>query len=193
MEHGCHQNFKQGGYIVEFNKLISEKLDPLFKKNGFKLIEESKNIVKYKLCNLVIKMVHNPYENNNILWIGRNDFQEIEINNQLMKEFFFSDLKLSNLPKDIFINNVFLFFLGYGKGVIKGNEFDVINLERFYKKKNRKYTKNLIEKQCLDLANKAWKEKKYADVIKYLKKLNKKNLPISFKLKYKYAQKNHKT
>ena len=78
---------------MEFNKLISEKLYPLFIQNGFKLTEESKYIVKYRSGSLVMAMVHNPSENSNTLWIGRDGFQEVEIDNQVMKEFFNSDLK----------------------------------------------------------------------------------------------------
>lgn len=132
---------------MEFNKLISEKLRPLLIENGFKLTEESKHIVNYKSGSLVVAMVHNPRENSNTLWIGRDGFQEVEIDNQVMKEFFNSDLKISNLPQETFVNNVFLFFVGDGEGLIKGDESDVISLEKFSERRSSEYTESLINKQ----------------------------------------------
>lgn len=174
---------------MEFNKLISEKLRPLLIENGFKLTEESKHIVNYKSGSLVVAMVHNPRENSNTLWIGRDGFQEVEIDNQVMKEFFNSDLKISNLPQETFVNNVFLFFVGDGEGLIKGDESDVISLEKFSERRSSEYTESLINKQFLEAANKAWKEGNYADVIRHLKKVDEESLPTSFKQKYKIAQK----
>ncbi len=173
---------------MEFKKLILEKLNPLFIKFGFRLIEKSKEIVKYELDNLIITIVHNPRENSNTLWVGKEGFKEVEVDDQVMKEFFNSDLKLSNLPQETFVNNVLLFFLGDGKGVIKGNESDIISLEKFNKKRSKEYTESLLNKQFLEAANKAWREGNYADVIKYLKRVNEKSLTTSFKQKYKISQ-----
>ncbi|WP_209404959.1 hypothetical protein [Pseudozobellia sp. WGM2] len=174
---------------MEFHKLISEKLSPLFEEYGFKLTGKSNYTVNYKAGNLVIEIVHNPRENSNTLWFGRDGFQEVEIDNQVMKEFFKSDLKLSNLPQETFVNNVFLFFVGDGIGLLSGNESDVISLEKFNKKRSDEFTENLINKKFLDAANKAWKEGNYFDVVRHLQKVNEESLTTSLKQKYKIAQK----
>lgn len=173
---------------MEFNQLISIKLHSLFTEHGMEITEQSKNIVRYESAVLHISLVHNPRENSNNLWVGRRHFNVVEINNQVMQEYFNSDLKLSNLPQETFVNNVFLFFVGEGERLLEGNERALVGLEQFNEQRSLEYTVNLVEKQNLEAANKAWKDGNYSDVIKYLEKINKDDLPESFKQKYKIAQ-----
>ena len=173
---------------MEFNQLISAKLHSLFTEHGLEITEQSKNIVRYQSAVLHISLVHNPRENSNILWVGRKNFNDVEIDNQVMREHFNSDLKLGNLSQETFINNVFLFFMGDGERLLEGDELALISLDKFNEQRSSEYTANLVEKQNLDAANKAWKEGNYLDVIKYLEKINKDDLPESLKQKYKIAQ-----
>ena len=173
---------------MEFNQLISEKLHSLFTEHGLEMIEQSKNIVMYESEKLVIFLSHNPMENSNALWIGRKTFNEVQIDNQVMQEHFNIDLKLSNLPQETFVNNVFLLFMGNGKELLEGNKRALISLEKFNEQRSSEYVVNLLEKQNLEAANKAWKDGNYINVIKYLEKVNKANLPASYKQKYKIAQ-----
>lgn len=106
---------------MEFNQLISEKLHSLFIDHGLEITDQSKNIVKYESQELVIGLSHNPKENSNALWVGRKHFNEVEIDNQVMREHFNFDLKLSNLPQEAFVNNVFLFFMGDGEKLLERN------------------------------------------------------------------------
>ncbi len=173
---------------MEFNHLISEKLHSLFIDHGLEMTEQSKNIVKYKSDEMIIALSHNPIENLNTLWVGRKHFNEVEIDNQVMREHFNFDLKLSNLPQETFVNNVFLFFRGEGKKLLEGNERVLVSLEKFNEQRSSEYTATLVEQQSLEAANKAWKDGNYPEVIRCLEKVNKANLPASFKQKYKIAQ-----
>ncbi len=173
---------------MEFNQLISEKLDSLFIDHGLEMTEQSKNIVTYESQELVIGLSHNPRENSNTLWVGRRHFNEVEINNQVMREYFNSGLKISNLPQETFLNNVFLFFLGDGEKLLEGNGLALVNLERFNEQRSLEYTANLLDQQNLEAANKAWKDGNYSDVVKYLEKVNKANLTAYHKKKYKIAK-----
>lgn len=172
---------------MEFNKLISQKLQSLFKEHGLKITEQSKYIMRYESNELVISLSHNSRENSNTLWVGGKNFNEVEIDNQIMQEHFSSDLKLSNLPQEIFVNNVFLFFMGDGEKLLEGNERALVSLDKFNEQRSQKYTANLVEKQNLEEANKAWKDGNFSDVIKYLETINTDDLPESFKQKYKIA------
>lgn len=173
---------------MEFNQLISQKLQSLFTEHGLKMTEQSKYIVRYESNELVISLSHNPRENSNTLWVGRKNFNEVEIDNQIMREHFSSDLKLSNLPQETFANNVFLFFMGDGEKLMEGNERALISLEKFNEQRSQEYTANLVDKQNLEAANKAWKDGNYSEVIKYLEKINTDDLPESFRQKYKIAR-----
>lgn len=173
---------------MEFNKLISKKLHSLFTEHGLKMTEQLKNIVKYESDEIIIGLCHNPRENSNSLWAGRKRFNEVEIDNQVMREHFYSDLKLNNLPKETFVKNVFLFFIGDGEKLLKGNELALVSLEKFKEQSSSEYTDNLVEQQIFEAANKAWKDEDYKEVIRYLEKINDINLPASIKQKYKIAQ-----
>jgi hypothetical protein len=174
--------------VTEFNKLILQKLHALFIEHGLKISEQSKNIVTYESNELVISLSHDPRENSNKLWVGRKNFNEVEIDNQIMREHFSSDLKLTNHPQETFVNNVFMFFMGHGEKLLEGNERALISLERFNEQRSQEYTANLIEKQNLEAANKAWTDGNYSEVIKFLEKINTDNLPESFRQKYKIAR-----
>ncbi len=174
---------------MEFNQLILEKLHPLFTEHGLTIAEESKDIVKYESKELIILLVHNPREKSNTLWVSSNLLNSVEIDNELMQKFFNSDLKLSNLPKEIFINNVFLFFISEGEKLLDADKRVLTALVEFNEQRSKEFTANLVERQYLEAANKAWYEGSYSDVVRYLEKVSKDNLSASFKQKYKIAQK----
>lgn len=167
---------------MEWKKLISEKLHPLFIEYGFELMEESKNVLKYGLDTLIISLVYNQQEHSKTLWVGRDGFQRVEIDNQVMKEFFNSDL-----IQEGFVDSLSVFFLNEGHDILKGNVGGVIELEKFNDKRSAIYTARLLEKQSLEAANRAWKAGEYSDVVKYLKMVNEENLSASLKQKYKIA------
>jgi hypothetical protein len=173
---------------MEFNQLISAKLHSLFTEHGLKITEQSRNIVRYESAVLHISLVHDPRENSNILWVGRKSFNDVEIDNQVMQAHFNSDLKLSNLPQETFVNNVFLFFMSDGEKLLEVNERALISLEKFNEQRSHEYTANLVEKQNLEAANKAWTNGNYSEVIKCLEKINIDDLPESFRQKYKIAR-----
>lgn len=173
---------------MKFNQLISLKLHTLFTDHGLIISEQSKDIVRYESALLQISIVHNPKENSSNLWVGKSHSIAIEIDNRVMQEYFNSDLKLTNLPHETFKNNVFMFFTGEGKKLLEGSEKALALLEKFDNHRSSEYTANLVEKQNLEAANKAWNDGNYTEVIKYLDMINKNNLPKSLKQKYKIAQ-----
>lgn len=175
---------------MKFNQLISEKLHSLLTEYGLKITEKLKNIVRYESKILHVSFAHNDRENSNVFWIGSkssNDF--VEMDNEVMKDFFNSDLQIKNLSQEDFVNNVFLFFTNEGKEILRGSESQLVKLKKFDQLRSGLDTSKLIEEQTLEAANKAWKEGNYTDVIRYLKKVNEESLPASYKQKYKIAQK----
>lgn len=175
---------------MDFNKLISEKLHSLFTEYGLEVTEQLRNIIRYESKILHISLAHNERGNSNNFWLSSklsNDF--VEMDDQVMKDFFDSDLKLKNLSQENFVNNVFKFFTNEGKEILLGSKSQLNELENFDQSRSELYTSKLIEEQSLKAANKAWKDGNYTDVIKHLKKVDEESLPSSFKQKYKIAQK----
>ena len=125
----------------------------------------------------------------NSLWLGSKiSGNFVEMNNQVMKEFFNIDLQLDNLSQEDFVNNIFLFFTNEGKVVLRGNESQLLKLEEFDQERSDLYTARLIEKQALEAANEAWKNGNYIEVIKYLEQINEANLSAPQKMQYKLAK-----
>lgn len=86
--------------IMEFSQLILKKLHPLFTEHGLEIAEQSKNIVRYESAILHISLAHNPRENSNTLWVGSKHTDDfIEIDNQVLREYFNSDLNSIIFPK----------------------------------------------------------------------------------------------
>lgn len=174
---------------MEFNKLILDRLEPIFKKYNLQIVEQFKNRLKFRSAYVDIIIGHDDRENSNILWLGRagDSFDKIEIDNQVMKEFFKSDIKTSSVPAETFANNFAIFFEREGSSLLKGDLNRIIEFEKFDQQRSEEYTTSLLDKQNLDAANKAWHEGNYKDFIKYLDKTDRQKLPASYELKYKMA------
>lgn len=174
---------------MNFNQLISNKLSPLLTKHGLIITQQSDYTTKFESEELAITLSHSTREGSNTLWIDSKKPQKsIEIDDQAMKAFFHSDLKLNGLTKENFINNVLLFFGREGKELLKANSISLINLGNYDEQRSEKFTSNVVHKQYLKAANKAWENKNYSDFIRYIDKVGKNNLDASFKQKYKIAQ-----
>ncbi len=176
---------------MEFNQEVHNKLDLIFQEYNLLIVEEYKNYLKLRSSYLMIIIGYSPLENSGILYIGRQTVKSemIEVHNDVMKEFFNSDLRLSSLTTEAFLNNLVIFFKREGKPLLDGDLNKMIELENYYKKKNKDYTRKLIDQQNLESADHAWNEDNYKVFIEYLEKVNFETLSNSYKLKYKIASK----
>lgn len=138
---------------------------------------------------MVLIFVHNQIENSNTFWIGKDDkkIDKVEIDNKILKAFFNSDLKLSQVPTNIFVNNLILFFENEGKPLLTGNLNMINELEEFDLKRNSIYTQHLLEQQILGTANGTWDKGDYEEFVNLMGQVDMDKLPSSFKLKYKIA------
>ncbi len=172
---------------MEFNQLVSDKLGLIFQKNNLHITEQFKNYVKLKSDSVIITLNHNERENSNAFYVGSNEDFLYPIDEYVLKNAFNSDLKINHLPKEMFVNNLVIFFEGEGKPLIAGNTYALEAVEKYVYKEGDTYTTQLIDKQIIDSADKAWEEGNYRDFIKYLNKTDKKKLPASYGIKYKMA------
>ena len=70
-----------------------------------------------------------------------------------------------------------------------GDKKIIHDLEQFDAERSRKYTHDLLQKQNLQEADKAWSENNYKDFIRIMDQTSKVGLPASYELKYKIARK----
>lgn len=174
---------------MEFNKLIFERLGLIFQRYNIHIVEQRSNYLRLQSPSVIIIIAHNSLENSNTLWIGRSDAnsEKIEIDNKTLTLFFKSDLQLSGVTVETFINNLVLFFENEAKPILSGDSTEITKLEEFDLKRSHLYTEELIKKQTLGAADKAWKNKNYSEFIKLINQTDKESLPSSYQLKYKIA------
>jgi len=175
-----------------FSQLVLARAGFIFQKYNLKIIEQQDNSLKLQSEYLVIIIAHNQLENSNTLWLGRNDkkIDKVEIDNETLKSFFDSNLKLSQVPIETFINNLVVFFENEAQPLLNGDINLINELEKFDLERSRKYTHDLLVSQNLAAANKAWETSNYKEFIKILDQIDKDDLPSSYRLKYKIAHQN---
>lgn len=172
---------------MTFNQLVSYKLRPIFQRGNLQITESSKNYIKFKSDNVVITLNHNERDNSNAFYVGSNEDFLYPIDEYLLKSVFKSNLKINQVTQEMFVNNLAVFFEGEGEPLLAGNNYTLEAIENFISKEGEEYTTQLVNKQNLNAANKAWEEGNYKDFIKYLNKIDTQKLPASYKLKYKKA------
>lgn len=172
---------------MEFNQLVSNRLGLIFQKHNLHVIEQFKNHVKLKSDSVIITLNHDERENSNAFYVGSNEDFLYPVDEYVLKSAFNSDLKINHVTQEVFVNNLAIFFEGEGKPLIAGNTYALEAVEKYVYKEGEAYTTQLVDKQNLDAANKAWEEGNYKDFIKYLNKTDRQKLPASYELKYKMA------
>src|ERR1700694_6040620 len=143
---------------MEFNALVSDRLDLIFQKHNLHVIEQFKNYVKFRSDNIILTISHNDRENSNSLFIGRNESALYPIDDNVLKDVFNSVLKINYVTPEVFVNNLAVFFEEEGKQLISGNADTLNAVEKYIYAKSEEYTLQLMEQQNLDAANKAWEE-----------------------------------
>lgn len=172
---------------MEFNQLVSNRLGLIFQKHNLHVIKQFKNHVKLKSDSVIITLNHDERENSNAFYVGSNEDFLYPVDEYVLKSAFNSDLKINHVTQEVFVNNLAIFFEGEGKPLIAGNTYALEAVEKYVYKEGEAYTTQLVDKQNLDAANKAWEEGNYKDFIKYLDKTDRQKLPASYELKYKMA------
>jgi hypothetical protein len=176
---------------MRFNEIVFNQLEPLFKKYGLKLVEEFKGYLKFKSDYVVITLASNEREKTNLLYVGAGEDTQYLVDGNVIKEYFISDVdkvfKIPELTIEDFVHNLLIFFKGAGKSLLYGEQSKLKELENSLKIKSAKYTTELIMKQNLNEADKAWQNADYRNFVRYLDKIDRDRLPVSYDLKYKIA------
>lgn len=176
---------------MNFSQMILQKLRLTFKKYGLHVVEQQDNYLKLCSKYLVIIFVHDKIENSNTFWLGKNDdkLDKVEIDNSALKLFFHSDLKLSQVSVDTFVNNIVLFFENEGQPLFIGDLQKINELEKFDLERSRQYTQQFMDNQNLIAADKAWSKGDYDIFVALISQINSEELPTSYLLKYQFAKK----
>ncbi len=173
---------------MTFNEIVLAKVTPVLKKRGIRVIEQQTNCLRFRAGDITFTVLHNQWENSNSLALeGRKEESSIEIDNETLSSFFRSDLKLSNVPIDVFADNLAVFLESETELLLQDDARKFQALEAFSLDRSREYTLNLLRRQKLMAADKAWVDKNYSEFVRLIGGISNDDLPASYQLKYKIA------
>lgn len=184
-ERGCRRIFKNKK--MKFTQNVINCLDGLLSKYGFEIVSQSDNRVEYRKKHFYLLFVHDPREESCVFFVGRDDGTPVEVTNEVIKEYFKSDLRINNASYDDFSLSVLRFLRQDGVFLLQGDEHSYLSLESFNDKRIKRYNLNLITQGYLIAANKAWRQRDYSKFLRILSAIDMESLPPSFKRKYKIA------
>jgi hypothetical protein len=170
---------------MEFNALVKAQLFPILRKYGFAIAEEFKNIVRFRSSVVKINIVFNPYEQSYLVEIGNPGEILYPLNNGVAGKLFNDELPIEQITPEVFVKNLSLLFeTKEGVEILKGN---LVYLKRIVKQQSEDYTSDLVRRQVLEAASKAWDANDYVSFVDNIDKLTTSELPQSYRLKYKIA------
>ena len=137
---------------------------------------------------------HDPYGYENTLFLSKKDDTNysISLNDEVLSEFFHSNLKIEIIEINEFADSVALFLKNEGK-ILFSNDLEFINkLFDFDFERTRKYNAKLIKTQNLFAADTAWQNNDYKKFVQIIDKMNIEDLASSYLLKYKIGKRRMK-
>lgn len=171
---------------MEFNKLVRTQLYPILQKYGFEIAEEFKNIVRFQSSVIKVNVVFDDYDKSHLVEIGKQGETVYPLNDNAIKNLFSSQLSIEQVTSEVFVHNLSLLFEQQkGVEIIKGN---VEPLENFIKQQSEHYTSELLQRQALETASKAWESNDYVAFVVSIDKIGFSKMPHSYQLKYKIAK-----
>ena len=128
---------------MKFNQLVLEKFKIFFDKNNYQIIENLEWNIKLKSNFVTIRFCFNKMEYENYLFIGLNNENLIEINDEILKDVFSSDIKINNLPTEQFLDNIILLCKKENYNLLTGDIKIYDKLKKYIQIKTDEYNKKL--------------------------------------------------
>jgi hypothetical protein len=177
---------------MKFNQLIKTHILPILQKYGFEISEEFKNIIRFQSSVVEINIVYNNREKSCYISMGRKGASFLcPLNDKAVKNLFGSELSIEKTASAVFVRNLSLLFeQPKGIDLLKGN---VEPLENFIRQQSAYYTAELIRKQALETASKAWETNDYITFVESMDKIDISKIPRSYQLKYTIAKRKSRT
>ena len=172
---------------MEFNKLVTEKIVPLFEGRGFVVAEQHKNYFHFKSNMIEATMSYSELDKSCLFEVGKINEFLYPINDNLIKQVFDLDVKVDQVTKEIFVDNMAFILNNSGSALLTGDESKLLEIKIYGERESQAYTFQILQEQNLEAANQAWEMCNYKEFIKIIERMDKNKLPSSYQLKYKIA------
>ncbi len=171
---------------MDFEENIKH-LTPFFQQHGFTISDAWKNYMQYNSDTVSVIFSYDEREKSFSTFAGRKHGQSVLLSFDVIENIFSESLDIYN--GNSIADREIHFFSGQGKGLLTGDVTTLNRLEKYSELEAKRYTDDLVSRQKISLADKAWNNKEYLDFIKFLDELDKNSLPKSYSKKYEIALK----
>jgi hypothetical protein len=172
--------------MLDFDKVI-EKITSFLKAYNFFVVENHKNNVKYVSTKTSIVIGYDEREYYYFAIVGDKSNISIPLDvNNLTNVFQYDSEKFIRSPFEEFFIDFFM--TTNGNLILTGDRTIFEALKRDRDKRAEEYTRQLLQRQNLDSADKAWLSNNYLEFVKHLDLIDKSSLLQSYELKYSIAK-----
>jgi len=169
---------------MNFEEAI-KPLTELLSTNGFSIQLSRHNLIEYSSKSITIRVAYSPLEYSFVIFVGRSTGTPIELTPKVVQGFFNDDTFKSQAT--LTVENLLSFLTGSGKYFLSGDTKILRELDGYLLLTSRDYTQQIIKRQIIDQADKAWTQKDYLNFVKYIDQIQTDLLTPSYLKKYKIA------
>lgn len=153
--------------------------------NNFSITKKEQHFIEYSTNSAIIIAAYANLEYLFYNHVGQNSKSLVELTPIAVKEIFKDDS--FQLQSTLTIENLIFFLKTVGKSILLGDKKIFKELNDFSERQSRECTKQIIQLQNIQGADKAWTQKDYINFIKCIDRTEKDLLPESYLKKYKIA------
>ena len=153
--------------------------------NHFSVTYREQHFIRYSTNSAIITVAYLSTEYLYYTHVGQNSNSLVELTPIAVTEVFKDDS--FQFQSTLTIDNLISFLKGFGKSIVLGDNQIFKELTEFSKRQSREFTKQIIQLQNIQGADKAWIQKDYVDFIECIDRTEKDLLPESYLKKYKIA------
>ena len=172
---------------MNFEETI-KPLTELLLSNSFSIQINQQNLIEYSSKSTTLRIAYSHLEYCFNIWVGQSRDTLTELRPKVLEEFFNDDT--FKFQTTLTVENLISFLKGSGKNLLSGDTKILRKLDEYSLQASRNYTQQIIKRQNIDQADKAWTQKDYANFVKYIDQIQTDLLPPSYLKKYKIAMDN---
>lgn len=169
---------------MNFEQAIYPLTEFLF-DNNFLVAYREQHFIRYFKNSTTITVAYASLEYLFYTHVGQNSKSLIELTPAAIKTVFNDDS--FQFQSTLTIDNLISFFKGKGKSIVSGHKDVFQRLIDFSDQQSKEFTKELIQLQNIQGADKAWRHKDYLSFIRCIDRTDKELVPESYLKKYKIA------
>ena len=173
---------------MDFNILVLERIVPLFSREGIFIKKMEDNLFYFESDLVEVSLSFNILDRSTGFAIGPKGRLRT-VTEYAINKVFNIGIQLTNVTKEVFVNNLFFFFSNEGLTLLRGNLDKLRELDEQVGIESKSYTDNIINLQNLKEIDDAWDEQNYFKFINLMGKFYCPSFPASYMLKLKIAHK----